>query len=434
MLNSRSEQKWKDGDIGWIAVDYTPADKTADTTCQSTEAVGLGESTPSYKAACTNGVAEVDVYAYDCYFTGVENIDSRIPAACQPWVDIGKKVHFHFTLPCLCVDDISQLPLPTTKMPSQAPTSAPTRTPVADVQTAQPTDPPATASPTVSPTGSPTVSPTGSPTWAPVQLATNKLECGAEIFENFETRGQSESWTHGSEYYDDGFTTFLGRLGRTHNEVSKIFDIPTDADSVVLTFDFYDIDGQPEDDRILVGIQGSYLDLDLFNANGDMQYYNDVEVTRRLRDKRRISFNFDAIDNIYSITMTIPKHWYRFHNYQLPIAFKIDTTRDISEESYGVDNIRLQSNCRRRKLDSEPEDVTPPVSEPDESGDDGSSYCLSEDFPCEGGAGMVHVCHYSTRKGYETFCIPEADSEILRFYSHDYCGPCVGGFGGVNMQ
>jgi hypothetical protein len=27
------------------------------------------------------------------------------------------------------------------------------------------------------------------------------------------------------------------------------------------------------------------------------------------------------------------------------------------------------------------------------------------------------MCHYSTRRGYQTFCIPEADSEILRFYS-----------------
>jgi hypothetical protein len=42
---------------------------------------------------------------------------------------------------------------------------------------------------------------------------------------------------------------------------------------------------------------------------------------------------------------------------------------------------------------------------------------------------MVHVCHYSARLGYQTFCIPEADSEVLRFYKNDYCGPCVGGYG-----
>jgi len=336
------------------------------------------------------------------------------------------------------MDDNSQLPPPITKMPSQAPTSAPTRTLAADVQTAPPTappsDPPTTSSPTVSPSKGPTDSPTESPTWTPVELATNKLECGTDIFEDFETRGQSESWTHGSEYYDGEFTTFLGRLGRSHNEVTKTFEIPLDADSVVLTFDFYDIDGQPTDDKIMLGVQGSYLDLELFNSDGQKKYYNDIEVTGTVKNNQRISFKFDDYDTVYSINMKIPKFWYKNHDYKLPIAFKIETTRDISEESYGVDNIRLHSNCQRRKLDSKRETTMSHASELYESEDSGSSYCSSKDFPCEGGAGMVHVCHYSTRKGYETFCIPEADSEILRFYSHDYCGPCVGGFGGINMQ
>jgi hypothetical protein len=43
-------------------------------------------------------------------------------------------------------------------------------------------------------------------------------------------------------------------------------------------------------------------------------------------------------------------------------------------------------------------------------------YCTSDDFPCEDGSKTM-FCHYSTRRGYQTFCIPEADSEILRFYS-----------------
>lgn len=66
------------------------------------------------------------------------------------------------------------------------------------------------------------------------------------------------------------------------------------------------------------------------------------------------------------------------------------------------------------------------------SENDDVPYCVSEDFPCEGeGSDMVHVCHYSARNGYQTFCIPESDSDILRFYPNDYCGPCEGGYGGV---
>jgi hypothetical protein len=59
-------------------------------------------------------------------------------------------------------------------------------------------------------------------------------------------------------------------------------------------------------------------------------------------------------------------------------------------------------------------------------GDD-APYCIHKDFPCEGDeANMVYVCHYSTRAGYQTFCIPEGDSDIMRFYANDYCGPCEG--------
>ena len=385
------EQNWKDGDIGWIAVDYAMADQTTGTTCDNTEAVGLGESTPSYTAVCDNGVAEIDVYAYDCTFADVENIDARVPGSCQPFIDIGKKVHFHFTLPCLCIDDLSQLPASSDK--ALADSSA-----------------------------------TAAPTWTPVVLATNVVQCDTDIFENYESSGQSESWKHGSEYHDDSFTTFLGRLGREHSVVSKVFEIPKNTEYIDLTFDFFDINetpNSPNSDKIMVGVQGSFLDLDLFNADGRNKkvFYSDIEVT----------FNFDDSSTSYSVNMRIPKEWYANHVYKLPISFKIETTRDISEDSYGVDNFRLHATCERRQLDTK-DSIMPPASEPDEAGDDDSFYCLSADFPCEGGAGMVNVCHYSTRKGYETFCIPEADSEILRFYSHDYCGPCVGGFGGVNMK
>jgi len=53
--------------------------------------------------------------------------------------------------------------------------------------------------------------------------------------------------------------------------------------------------------------------------------------------------------------------------------------------------------------------------------------CSSRDYPCNGD--MVYVCHYSKRHGYQTFCVPEHDSDIVSFYPRDYCGLCVGGNG-----
>jgi hypothetical protein len=55
-------------------------------------------------------------------------------------------------------------------------------------------------------------------------------------------------------------------------------------------------------------------------------------------------------------------------------------------------------------------------------------FCTSEDYPCGDDNDKVYVCHYSARHGYQTFCVPEQDSDIMSFYQKDYCGPCVGGY------
>jgi hypothetical protein len=88
-------------------------------------------------------------------------------------------------------------------------------------------------------------------------------------------------------------------------------------------------------------------------------------------------------------------------------------------------DVTFNCECARRLDESMKSAVGEPSTNPDDM-----PYCVSEDFPCEGEeANMVYVCHYSARKGYQTFCVPEADSDILRFYAHDYCGPCEGGQG-----
>jgi hypothetical protein len=93
---------------------------------------------------------------------------------------------------------------------------------------------------------------------------------------------------------------------------------------------------------------------------------------------------------------------------------------------FGIESYTVTSVCTKpegaRKLDSDIESTGVDQEE------DFSYYCLAKDFPCEGGEDFVHVCHYSARLGYQTFCIPESDSEVLRFYAKDYCGPCIGGF------
>jgi len=54
-------------------------------------------------------------------------------------------------------------------------------------------------------------------------------------------------------------------------------------------------------------------------------------------------------------------------------------------------------------------------------------FCAAADHPCA--ENMVYVCHYSTKEGYQTYCVSEPDSDIVAYAPKDYCGPCVGGYG-----
>jgi len=72
------------------------------------------------------------------------------------------------------------------------------------------------------------------------------------------------------------------------------------------------------------------------------------------------------------------------------------------------------------------ETLTGQVEPNDDTNENEEHFCVVDDYPC--GApnyDKVHVCHYSARDGYKTFCVPEPDSDALRFYPKDYCGPCV---------
>jgi hypothetical protein len=143
----------------------------------------------------------------------------------------------------------------------------------------------------------------------------------------------------------------------------------------------------------------------------------------------------------------------------------VDLAQATDDTSAGIDNVRLtdvylappsntnngNNNNRdlerhtartssKKKTRPERTSTTTPVQEPDMYSDDGGYYCSADDIPgrasntngdtatADKDEMLVHFCHYDTRRGYQTFCVPKADSEVLRFYAADYCGPCIGGF------
>jgi len=64
--------------------------------------------------------------------------------------------------------------------------------------------------------------------------------------------------------------------------------------------------------------------------------------------------------------------------------------------------------------------------EPSKDSED-APYCVHKDYPCKGDVEkMVRICHYSRQKGFQTFCIPEEDSDMIQFGSRNHCGPCDG--------
>ena len=65
---------------------------------------------------------------------------------------------------------------------------------------------------------------------------------------------------------------------------------------------------------------------------------------------------------------------------------------------------------------------------PEANASNGEHFCSSSDYPCGDDGSNVHVCHYSAHNGFETFCVSEADSDVMSFYPRDYCGPCVAGY------
>lgn len=50
--------------------------------------------------------------------------------------------------------------------------------------------------------------------------------------------------------------------------------------------------------------------------------------------------------------------------------------------------------------------------------------CTAKSHPCGEEKDLVEVCHYSTKSGYQTYCVPESDAEVMAYYPDDYCGPC----------
>jgi hypothetical protein len=134
--------------------------------------------------------------------------------------------------------------------------------------------------------------------------------------------------------------------------------------------------------------------------------------------------------SLFLLNVIVPNTFYSGGTLTIGVGW--ESNDSFNKGAFGVVSYKFSTACSEpkgaRKLDGDVSVGGSGEQGYSEDEDDNSYYCLAQDYSCDGGDDYVHVCHYSGRLGYQTFCIPESDSEVLRFYSKDYCGPCIGGF------
>ena len=266
-----------------------------------------------------------------------------------------------------------------------------------------------------------------------LEFATADLPCDRDLEianEDFES-GSTDGWNNGLVARDTSYGHFLGRLGRENPMVSKVFDVSTEAESVHVGFSLYTIGSvswkRADKVHVKVGIE----DIDL----GDFNNAVNKGTTEGIKWSRAVDI---ADSNVHHIDLEFSREYYV--SGELSLAFEVALKESIAKKSAGVDNLVITALGVNSCGDATADVLSSAsgfklsslnAAEPEVDGDDedGRGYCRSEDFPCGKEEGMVNVCHYSITSGYQTYCLKEQDSDLVRTYPDDYCGPCTGGYG-----
>ena len=349
---------------------YVPSN-LGSSTCFTKTDVSAGLVAGTHTASCNaDGYAEVVLYATDSSFTSG---DSNVDAMCGYSASASSTCAYHFVLPCkaedMCVTGDS---------PVASPVAAPAATPVA------------------TPAASPVASPTSCDDSIKLAVDDDSLPLGTVDPITVDSQGTtSVGVTVTQDWKDDDSISWIS-LVYSHPDGSIVCEKEEGVD--------------PDVTRSITAMcENGVAQIDVYVHDG-------------------------SFHKKYAASHSNPGYcdgWLNNDSGIVAYTFVVPCTCD------GVSDAQVSSTTARttdrRNLDEEA--FTAGVKTTEESAgadDEDVPYCVSADFPCEGeGSDMVYVCHYSARKGYQTFCIPETDSDILRFYPNDYCGPCEGGYGGL---
>ena len=171
--------------------------------------------------------------------------------------------------------------------------------------------------------------------------------------DDFEGSDPLQGWVNGKIDFDPGFTKFLGRFIKNDALPSKEYFVNPQADSVVVEFDFYEIDSwngsnQYGPDCIYPIIDGEQLDVGIFSAREDEGTRQGVSpngiswISQSQGPPRHIGFRGGSpsyYDQIHHITVLVPAQFYQ-NDGLVKLSFRTQVTATrVTDESAGYDNI-----------------------------------------------------------------------------------------------
>jgi len=317
--------------------------------------------------------------------------------------------------------------------PSSAPTDSPTNSalpsasPTGSPSSAPPTVSP-TVSPTASPTASPTISPTASPTVSPTASPTDKTD--SPSVDSCPVPDAILVANEGETLYPETEIPLKITFQNTTHVKFKIENTFDQTISAVYT-QYH---------------SGSFGETEcLEESNVGVDTFVEADFTARCMRSTKISIVNVWIQDCSSTGTTflngvdnaeIPECCYPEkeckavqYTFKLPcVDICIPEGAEVSGEGNEQRRRKAHEIIREKKaLEGSTVEFEELTGRPEDNGSE-DHFCVVEDYPCGPSHEKVHVCHYSARDGYKTFCVPESDSDALRFYPKDYCGPCVGGY------
>jgi hypothetical protein len=255
--------------------------------------------------------------------------------------------------------------------------------------------------------------------------------------QDFEVDSSEVEWENATAIYQLNFTRFLAALGGKDNlTISKTFSIVdapdgTSAGSVTVEFVVYTIDSWEATNYLDLVIGDSTIQLSHLGSSrsSTRQYYeSSIEGISWWQSVLFLGENLGfGVDNDakHLVELTIQRN--HFENGSLFLLFQVHHKNKF----FGIDDVTIEANFRcSNGEDALAADLaTGSLTLVSDYGLDQRvvlPFCSSEEFPCGTMYGMVSICHHSSRHGFRSLCIHEENSDILKHYIHDYCGPCIG--------